>query len=125
MAVDNEPGWLIAFFSAIVLSLIVAVILSKVISNNLHKLQEDVCEIGKGNLDHKVTIETEDEFNELACAINHMTEGLKEREKVKSSFAKYVSKEVLEKILSSKGDIKLEGERKKSNYAFFRYSKVY
>ena len=118
---------LIAFSAAIVLSLIVAVILSKVISNNLHKLQEDVSEIGKGNLDHKVTIDTEDEFNELACAINHMTEGLKEREKVKSSFAKYVSKEVLEKILSSKGDIKLEGERKKVTMLFSdipRFTKI-
>ncbi len=109
---------LVAFCSATALSLIIAVIFSKIISNNLHKLQDDVNKIGKGDLDHKVTIDTEDEFNELACAINHMTEGLKEREKVKSSFAKYVSKEVLEKILSSKGDIKLEGERKKVTMLF-------
>jgi len=109
---------LIAFCVATVLSLIIAIVFSKVISNNLHKIQEDVNEIGKGNLDHKVTIDTEDEFNELACAINHMTEGLKEREEVKSSFAKYVSKEVLEKILSSKGDVKLEGERKKVTMLF-------
>jgi adenylate cyclase len=109
---------LVTFCITAAISLIIAFAFSKIISNNLHKIQKDVCRIGEGDLDHKIVIDTEDEFNELACSINHMTEGLKEREKIKVNFAKYVSKQVLEKILCGKGEIKLSGERKKVTLLF-------
>jgi class 3 adenylate cyclase len=53
---------------------------------------------------------TSDELTQLAYAFNQMVAGLREREKLRDLFGRYVSREVSEAVLS--GRVSLKGDRK-------------
>ncbi len=103
---------------ALMLSLIGAYFLSLKVTRSLNVLYSCVKEIGQGNLYCSTALESHDEFEDLGQEINKMTKGLREREFLKMNFARYVSKHVLEKILSSGTSTKLEGERRKITVLF-------
>lgn len=107
-----------SLIAAIFLSLLLAYFLSKKVTHSLDHLCFVVKEIGAGNLTAKATLETKDEFGVLAEKINGMAQGLQERERLKMSFARYVSTHVLDKILQSETPLKLEGERRKVTILF-------
>lgn len=123
IAVHRELNRLIFFgFSALGGSLILAAICARVLarsaSTSLETLCRSVKEIGHGNLNVLTRLKTHDEFGEVATAMNQMVQGLKERERLKSSFARYVSSYMLEKILQSESGLRLEGERRKVTILF-------
>ena len=68
---------LVLVFAVIVLSIFVAFIVSKSLSDPIQTLQQGVEEIGKGNLDHKVATDAKDEIGQLGRAFDQMTEQLK------------------------------------------------
>jgi len=103
---------------SLLIAISIAFFLSKIVSNSLLILYEGVKQIGEGNLNVKISLKTHDEFNEVAEAINDMTKGLIERERLKMNFARYVSQHMLEKILKSNVPLKLEGERRKITVLF-------
>lgn len=92
--------------------------LARRVTYSLGTLCQAVEKIGHGDLDQQVTLYTSDEFEDLAQAINKMTIGLKERERLKMNFARYVSQHVLDAILKSDKPTKLEGERRKITVLF-------
>jgi len=104
--------------ASLVLSIVIAYFLSKKVTLSLDHICGVVKEIGEGNLEAKSTIETDDEFGLLSHRINDMSKGLRERERLKMSFARYVSTHVMEKILNSETPLKLEGERRKVTILF-------
>ena len=108
------PGLLGSFL----LAFISASVLSKQASNALSKITDTVHEIEKGNFNEELHLKTRDEFSQVAEAINAMEKGLKERERLKISFARYVSSQVFEKIMKSDTPTKLEGERRKITVLF-------
>jgi class 3 adenylate cyclase len=67
-----------------------------------------VNEIGRGNLDQKVEVKRIDEIGELAVAFNDMARGLREKELIKDSFARYMSKELADKLLGDPENTKLQ-----------------
>ena len=73
-------------------------------------------EIRNGRFEHKVRVTTNDEIGYTGDVINEMTEGLKEREFVKETFGKYVTKEVRDEILS--GRVPLDGELREVTVLF-------
>ena len=75
-------------------------------------------EIGSGNLNFEASLETHDEFEMLADEINAMTQGLRERERLKIEFHKALPQHVMEKILKAETVAKLEGERRKITVLF-------
>ena len=109
---------LLGLLGAFIPALLGAHILSKRVTASLHTLCDGVEKIGKGELDFHVDLSTQDEFEELAKAIDHMAEGLKEREHLKINFTRYVSKHVLDAIMKGGAKAKLEGERKKITVLF-------
>ncbi len=115
-------GVLIQYFMiAIAISLLFALIggnwLAKQMSSSLNILLSSVKEIGSGNLDFTVSLKTRDEFEGLSNEINHMTAGLRERERLRLNFARYVSQQVMEKVLKEESS-KLTGERRKITVLF-------
>ncbi len=112
--------WLfcIAFLISLLFALMGGYLLARQINFSLQALLRCVREIGIGNLDFKSTLRTHDEFEELGNEINLMAQGLKERERLKLNFARYVSQHVMEKILKSEQVAKLEGERRKITVLF-------
>lgn len=106
------------FCGVIVLSFVGSYLLSRRETKSLRTLHKAVQEIGKGNLDLTVTVGTRDEFEDLAKQINAMTQGLKERERLKVGMTRYVSEHILDQIISSEIPAKLEGERRKVTILF-------
>lgn len=104
--------------ASLLFALILAFFLSKKVTTSLDNVCNVVKEIEHGNLQAEAKIYTNDEFGELGKRINSMTKGLQERERLKTSFARYVSKHVLDKILQSETPLKLEGERRKITLLF-------
>jgi adenylate cyclase len=109
---------LISLGISLLISVIIAHFLSRLVTNSLAALCETVCSIGEGNLDTRIHLDSQDEFDELAYAINTMAKGLEERERLKTGFARYVSGYVLEKILKTDIPSNLAGERRKVTILF-------
>ena len=65
---------LFSIISFIVLSFSISFLTSKAITGPLNELVKSAEIIGKGNLNHRVNIETRNEIGELAVAFNQMTE---------------------------------------------------
>lgn len=103
---------------ALLIAFIIAHVLSKKVTKSLHHLHDVVKQIGSGNLRAKSSLSSDDEFGELSEGINAMGQGLQERDRLKMSFARYVSTHILDKILLSEAPLKLEGERRKVTLLF-------
>lgn len=103
---------------ALLLAFVIAFFLSKKVTHSLLHLRDVVKQIGEGNLQARSKLETDDEFGELSNGINAMSQGLQERDRLKMSFARYVSTHILNKILLSEAPLKLEGERRKVTLLF-------
>lgn len=74
--------------------------------------------VGAGELDTRVTIATGDELEELGGAFNEMVAGLRERDLIKRSFERYVSKEVVAEVLRNPSLAKLGGARREITAMF-------
>lgn len=107
-----------ALSSSLIVALLLGYFLSRKVTESLDHLCSVVNEVGEGNLESKAEIESDDEFGTLSETVNDMTKGLQERERIKSSFARYVSKHVMDQILESDTPLKLEGERRKATIMF-------
>lgn len=61
-------------------------------------LREAALRVGRGDLDVKVAVATDDETGELARAFNEMVEGLKKRERLRDAFGAYVDPDLASRI---------------------------
>ncbi|MEP7243605.1 MAG: adenylate/guanylate cyclase domain-containing protein [Gammaproteobacteria bacterium] len=73
-------------------------------------------EVLKGNLHYRSKIDRQDEIGFLARSFNEMVVGLEEREHIKDTFGRFVSRDVAEAVLE--GRIPLEGERRDVSILF-------
>jgi class 3 adenylate cyclase len=74
--------------------------------------------IGKGELEASVDIRTGDELQELGGAFNEMAKGLREREFIKSTFERYVSKTVASELIKNPEMVRLGGIKKELTVMF-------
>ncbi|MCK5350332.1 MAG: HAMP domain-containing protein, partial [Desulfobacula sp.] len=109
-----ELGFITLDLLAIVL--ILAYFLSKSILVPLLGIKKAIKEIEKNNLDTRVKILSNDELGDEAEGFNLMIKSLKESQKARESFGKYVSKEVRDEIIA--GNPSLDGEMKRATLLF-------
>lgn len=107
-----------SFTFSLFLAMFFASFLSRHASKALETLDDATVEIAKPNFDYRIELDTKDEFEDLAKAMNQMCQELQEKEKLKTGFSHYVSKHVLERIVKEKGSTKLEGEKRKITVLF-------
>lgn len=74
--------------------------------------------IGAGEFDARVAIATGDELEELGGAFNEMAAGLSERELIKQTLERYVSKNVAAELLRAPGQAALAGVRRELTVLF-------
>ena len=72
--------------------------------------------VQKGDLQHEINLVRTDEIGALATSFNFMIRGLRERERLKDAFHRYVSRQVYEKF--QKGEIALRGETRLATVLF-------
>ncbi|MGA2104004.1 SpoIIE family protein phosphatase [Methanoregula sp.] len=81
--INTQTAWLstvfsILFVAILLVVLMVSIILSRVITRPVATLKEGTAALGKGDLDFRVTIQSGDEFEDLARSFNLMAKELKE-----------------------------------------------
>jgi len=129
----NPPGWIVGTIlpkremfekvesllhqtvmlaaAGIVLLVVLAVLVARSISRPLRRMAAETVRVGQGDLDIDLsTIRSTDEVGQLARAFTAMTEGLKDRERIKDTFGRYLTQEVVRRLLDSKDGLKLGGE---------------
>ncbi|HVY93085.1 MAG TPA: adenylate/guanylate cyclase domain-containing protein [Bryobacteraceae bacterium] len=86
------------------------------ISAPMQQLVELAGTIQRGVLTARTTLSGRDEVGQLALALNEMTRGLNERDRIRELFGRYVATQVSDRIL--KGEISLGGESRQVTILF-------
>jgi adenylate cyclase len=95
---------------------IIGYLFARGISRPIKSLQIAAAEVEQGNLTHRVTIRSRDEFSRLGHAFNQMIQGLNEKERIRGIMNKVVSKEIADEILNS--NLQLGGEERTATILF-------
>lgn len=103
---------------SLLLALLLAYFLARHVSKPLEVINDALNNIGKGDLDTRVTITSHDEFATVGESINQMVLGLRQRDNLKMSLARYVSNQVAEKIIETGKLPEVQGERRKITVLF-------
>ncbi len=103
-----QSGAIVATVILVVLGL--SLVASGRLVRPLRQLAAAMSEVAAGNLDQEVPSTSGDEVGLIAAAFNQMTQGLRQRERLKSTLGRYVSEEVADRILSESHDLNLHGE---------------
>jgi class 3 adenylate cyclase len=101
---------------ALAVALLVGVWLAGGIIQPVRTLVAGMHEVLRGNLKFRSKIEREDEIGFLARSFNEMVGGLEEREHIKDTFGRFVSRDVAAAVLD--GRVPLEGERREVSILF-------
>lgn len=98
--------------SAVAMAIFFIFLFSMTLTSPIEKLADMINLVSKGNFDVKARahVKSSDEVGDLALAFDHMTEGLKERDKVKNLFSKFHGSSVAEDLINN--DIGVGGQSK-------------
>ncbi len=102
--------------AALLLALLIGIVIARGITSPLQALVAGTKEVVRGNLRYRSKIEREDEIGFLARSFNDMVSGLEEREHIKNTFGRFVSRDVAAAVLS--GNVPLEGEHRDVSILF-------
>lgn len=103
--------WRIAAIGTLGLAgaLLTGMLLARNITRPVRALVQAMHEVLRGNLRHRAQVERQDELGFLANSFNEMVGGLQEREQIKDTFGRFVSRDVAAAVLS--GRVPMAGER--------------
>jgi adenylate cyclase len=116
-----RPLWISGLAStgiALCLAFGAAFILSARMNTPLETLVQAFDRIGRGDLGGTVELKGSNEFARLGRAVNSMVAGLRERETMKTAFARYVSRQVMDSVLDSGQLPTLSGDRRRITALF-------
>jgi len=83
------------------LGIVLSLGLSMYFTVPIHQLSETAKALGMGQFSHRLRTNRNDEFGDLAFAFNRMAEDLEVKEKIKDSFGRYVTPEIVDIILAN------------------------
>jgi len=109
---------LISFVVIIFLSLLVSLGFSIYFSRPINELKKSVKILGTGNFDHQASIIRNDEIGDLADAFNQMARDIALKEKIKDSFGRYVTPEIVDMILANPTGSWMKASLKESTVLF-------
>jgi len=107
--VRHNLAWAMAvLLAATVLSIALGARLASVMSRALSRVNTALQKLQNHEYVHVDMIHTGDEIEDLAIGFNTMVDGLKERDKLRTTFGKYMTQTVMEHLM--KGKVQLGGE---------------
>ncbi len=92
------------------IGLVIAFVVSGILSRPLRQLRLAVNALAAGDLSARVQPTSRDEIGVLARAGNEMSESLGEKRRIETAFRRYVSDHVLREVIDSPESIHLKGE---------------
>jgi len=103
--------WRIAIIGTLAMlgAVLIGVFLAGGITGPVRALVAAMQEVLRGNLRYRTHVDRDDEIGFMARTFNEMVDGLEEREQIKDTFGRFVSRDVAEAVLS--GRVPLAGER--------------
>jgi adenylate cyclase len=101
---------------AVAAALAVGVVIAAGIASPLQHLVVAMRDVLRGNYRSRLELGRDDEIGFLAAAYNEMAAGLEERETIKDTFGRFVSREVAHAVLA--GHLPLGGERREVTILF-------
>jgi adenylate cyclase len=96
----------------LVLAVALSILFAGTITKPLNALVAGTRAVEKGDLEYSIPVTTKDELGELAESFNEMVTDLKEKERVKAVFGRYLPKAVADRAMEHQGTIGLGGEEK-------------
>src|SRR5713101_5558871 len=100
----GELRLIIAFIVGvgIVAAVGLAIFTARSVADPLRRLEREMAAVGRGELGGRVPVEANDEIGAVGEGFNRMLEGLREREVIRETFGKYVTREVRDEILAGR-----------------------
>ena len=92
--------------------------LSMYFSGPIRQLRESAKALGMGQFGYRVRTFRNDELGDLAYAFNRMAEDLELNEKIKDSFGRYVTPEIVDMILANPNDEWMKGSKVEATVLF-------
>ncbi|MGB6064205.1 MAG: adenylate/guanylate cyclase domain-containing protein, partial [Desulfomonilaceae bacterium] len=97
----------------LILLLVVSGLVARSIARPLRRMAAATDQVAQGDLDIDLSdIHGEDEVGQLAQSFMRMTHGLKERDRIRDTFGRYLTREVVNRLLESKDGLRLGGENR-------------
>ncbi|MDI6736702.1 MAG: adenylate/guanylate cyclase domain-containing protein [bacterium] len=103
---------------ALVIGIIGSIFLVRFIIKPLKALAKGAQEISREDFDIILPIKSRDELGELTFTFNQMVRSLKEKQLMRYTFERYVTKEVADTILKNIEDVRLGGEQREVTTLF-------
>jgi adenylate cyclase len=102
--------------AALLAALVVGILLAAGIARPLQALVVAMRRVLEGDFAQRLAVRRDDEIGFLARSFNEMVAGLEERERIKETFGRFVSRDVAAAVLA--GPLPLEGERREVTILF-------
>ncbi|HSA23002.1 MAG TPA: adenylate/guanylate cyclase domain-containing protein, partial [Myxococcota bacterium] len=100
------------------LGLLVALLAARRFSRPIQAVAAAMQKVAGGDLEQELAVDRRDEIGVLARAFNVMTQGLRERERIGRTFARYVSDKVAKRVLQEEDELELHGELRQVTVLF-------
>ena len=97
---------------AAVLGFVFAMMVGSGITGPVLRLLEGTREIEAGQLDRSISVTTRDEIGQLSAAFNRMIERLRQNQRVRETFGRYIDPRIAEGLLDETAIAGTEGQRR-------------
>src|SRR6185437_856471 len=106
--------WISAIVTAIaaVLGFVFAMMVGSGITQPVLRLLEGTREVEAGRLDRSITVTTRDEIAQLSAAFTRMIERLRQNQRIRETFGRYIDPRVAEGLLDQSAAAATEGQRR-------------
>ena len=111
---QQQAIWISAIVTAIasVLGFVFAMMIGSGITGPVLRLLEGTREVEAGRLDQSITVTTRDEIGQLSTAFNRMIERLRQNQRIRETFGRYIDPRIAEGLLDQSAVAATEGQRR-------------
>jgi class 3 adenylate cyclase len=105
-----QQGFLLILITGMAVSVVFSFVIAGSVTRPLDSLVEATHQVEKGNFEFQLKVKSGDELGRVARSFNAMISELKDKERVKALFGKYLPKAVAERAMANPGELKLGGD---------------
>ena len=111
---QRKAIWISAIVTAIaaVLGFVFAMMVGSGITQPVLRLLEGTREVEAGRLDRSITVTTRDEIGQLSAAFNRMIERLRQNQRIRETFGRYIDPRIAEGLLDQSAVAAAGGQRR-------------
>jgi adenylate cyclase len=111
---QQQAIWISAIVTGIasVLGFVFAMLIGSGITGPVLRLLEGTREVEAGRLDRSIAVTTGDEIGQLSTAFNRMIERLRQNQRVRETFGRYIDPRIAEGLLDQSAVAATEGQRR-------------